>query len=67
MQNPLRASSRRAPCHGRICVLTATLGAAKRRPKLPCQSALAHSTAPVERLGEGSEGPLWKGLGVPPG
>eukprot|EP00969_Alexandrium_andersonii_P272876 12061628-Alexandrium_andersonii.AAC.1 len=43
----------------------ATSGAASRRPKLPCQSALAHSAAPIwGRPGEGSEGPLWSGVGL---
>eukprot|EP00969_Alexandrium_andersonii_P226089 9984321-Alexandrium_andersonii.AAC.1 len=46
----------------------ATLGAAKRRQKLPRQSALAHSAAPVRRQPrEDSEGPLWRGAGLPLG
>eukprot|EP00969_Alexandrium_andersonii_P234622 10358431-Alexandrium_andersonii.AAC.1 len=46
----------------------ATWGAAKRHPKLPCQRTLAHSTAPGwRRPREGSEGPPWRGAGLPLG
>eukprot|EP00969_Alexandrium_andersonii_P353445 15439914-Alexandrium_andersonii.AAC.1 len=68
LQRPLGAASRGAPYYGRRCLHAATLGAAKRHRKLPCQSALAHSTAPVgRRLREGSEGPLLREAGLPPG
>eukprot|EP00969_Alexandrium_andersonii_P139127 6152765-Alexandrium_andersonii.AAC.1 len=45
-----------------------TWGSAKLRLKLPCQSALVHSTAPLgRRPREGSEGPLRRGVVLPPG
>eukprot|EP00969_Alexandrium_andersonii_P319208 14101254-Alexandrium_andersonii.AAC.1 len=41
-------------------------GDTKRRPKLPCQSALAHGTAPVGgQPRKGSEGPLWRVVRLP--
>eukprot|EP00969_Alexandrium_andersonii_P265509 11733361-Alexandrium_andersonii.AAC.1 len=46
LQSPLGAASRRAPYYERRCFHIATWGVAKRRPKLPCHSALAH-TAPI--------------------
>eukprot|EP00969_Alexandrium_andersonii_P043722 1917247-Alexandrium_andersonii.AAC.1 len=49
LQSHPGAASRRAPYYGRRCFRIATRGAAKRRPKLPCPSALAHSTAPDGR------------------
>eukprot|EP00969_Alexandrium_andersonii_P194339 8584140-Alexandrium_andersonii.AAC.1 len=46
-RGPLRAGPKRAPCCGRRCLFTATWGAALRRPKSLCRSAVAHSTAPI--------------------
>eukprot|EP00969_Alexandrium_andersonii_P293728 12982686-Alexandrium_andersonii.AAC.1 len=58
LRRPFRAlggASRWAPFH------ISTWGAAKRCPKLPCQSAFAHSSAPIGRRSrEGSERPLWR-------
>eukprot|EP00969_Alexandrium_andersonii_P370228 15476821-Alexandrium_andersonii.AAC.1 len=39
---PSKLPPRRAPYYERRCFCTATCGAAKRRPKSLCQSALAH-------------------------
>eukprot|EP00969_Alexandrium_andersonii_P233444 10306280-Alexandrium_andersonii.AAC.1 len=44
---PVRAAPKRAPYYWRRCFYTATWGAAKRRPKSLCQSALAQGKAPV--------------------
>eukprot|EP00969_Alexandrium_andersonii_P336682 14882346-Alexandrium_andersonii.AAC.1 len=45
----------------------ATCGAGKRRPTWPCQSALAFRMARVRRRPrEGSEGPLRRGVCLPP-
>eukprot|EP00969_Alexandrium_andersonii_P228792 10104837-Alexandrium_andersonii.AAC.1 len=46
---PLQRPSGRAPYYGRRFFRIATWSAAKRRPKLHCQRAFAHSTAPVGR------------------
>eukprot|EP00969_Alexandrium_andersonii_P228250 10080394-Alexandrium_andersonii.AAC.1 len=48
--------------YGRRYAHVGVWGAAKRRPKLPCQSALAQ-----RRPREGSEGPLWRVSGLPLG
>eukprot|EP00969_Alexandrium_andersonii_P355880 15445396-Alexandrium_andersonii.AAC.1 len=49
--------------------LTGQLGAPLRgAPELLCESIFAPSTAPVgRRPPEGSEGPLWRGVGLPLG
>eukprot|EP00969_Alexandrium_andersonii_P250274 11060730-Alexandrium_andersonii.AAC.1 len=63
-----QATSRRAQHNWREHSDRATWGAALRRPKLLCERIFAHSKASVERqLGEGSEGPLRKGLVLPLG
>eukprot|EP00969_Alexandrium_andersonii_P362505 15459871-Alexandrium_andersonii.AAC.1 len=52
-----------ARTHARMHVRTRSLALARARAR-----ALAHSIAPVGRRAlEGSEGPLWKGAGLPAG
>eukprot|EP00969_Alexandrium_andersonii_P088712 3914250-Alexandrium_andersonii.AAC.1 len=71
-QMPFGALSRPPP-RGRRALsgsapVRATRGAASRRPMLPCESIIAHGTEPLDRWPrEASEGPLWRGAGLPLG